>query len=339
MTIRVAIIGAGAMGIAHAEAYQVCRAEIVAVLDINAGLVAQFTQRFGGAGITDVTELYKLEFDAVSICLPHHLHHAAALLAAHHKKHILIEKPLAITLLEAREIVDACKAAGVILMVGFTHRFLSGLNELKRRIEAGTFGTISLVVDYLAAGGSWMQPPDWYFDKAKAGGGIVMIGNIHSIDRIAWLLDSTPQTIYAVQKQVSPIGSVEDVASATIVYESGIYATVIGYRSPLQQHVRRHTLEIYGTLAEATLSVSHDNKQQMTITTQTGIETIEITDDQPFVSEIEEFLNAIHEERPAKPDGDEGFMSLATIMAMYESSRQGCPILLRNYINTAQELS
>ncbi len=338
MSIRVAIIGAGAMGIAHAEAYAVCGAEIVAVVDINAALVAAFTQRFGCAGFTEATDLYRLDFDAVSICLPHYLHRDAALLAAQHKKHILMEKPLAITLVEAQEIIDACKAAGVILMVGFTHRFLSCLNELKHRIASGLFGEISLIVDYLAAGGSWLNPPAWYFDKDKAGGGIVMIGNIHSIDRIAWLLNSTPQIIYAVQKQVSPVGSVEDVASATIIYESGTCASVIGYRSPLQNHARRHTLEIYGTLSEATLSLSHDNKQQMTITSQTGVETIEVTDDKPFVREIEEFLNAIQEKRPAKPDGDEGFLSLATVMAMYESSKRGQPIILPNYISKQEFL-
>lgn len=338
MTIRVAIIGAGAMGIAHAEAYQACHAEIVAVADINQALLAQFTQRFDCQGFTQADDLYKLDFDAVSICLPHHLHRDAALAAAQHKKHILIEKPLAITLREAQEIVHACKSAGVILMVGFTHRFLSCLRDLRQRIASGFFGEISLVVDYLAAGGSWMNPPAWYFDKSKAGGGILMIGNIHSMDRIAWLLDSTPQTIYAVQKQVSPNGSVEDVASATITYESGTFAAVIGYRSPLQHHVRRHSLEVYGTLAEATVSVSHDNKQQMTITSQAGVETIEITDDQPFVKEIEEFVSAITEGRLAKPDGHEGFMSLATIMAMYESSKRGQPISLRSFIKE-QELS
>jgi predicted dehydrogenase len=249
-----------------------------------------------------------------------------------------MEKPLAITLTEAREIINACQTAGVTLMVGFIHRFLACLRELKQRIDAGFFGEISLVVDYLAAGGSWMNPPAWYFDKDKAGGGIVMIGNTHSIDRIGWLLDSVPHTVYAVQKQVTPLGSVEDVASATIVYECGTHASVIGYRSPLKNHVRRHTLEIYGTLAEATLSVSHDNQQQMTITSASGIETFSVSDDQPFVTEIQEFISAIREGRPAKPDGSEGFLSLATITAMYESGKRGQPIHLRNYLNE-QELS
>ncbi len=83
-----------------------------------------------------------------------------------------MEKPLAITLSEAKAIRSACQSANVRLMVGFIMRFLSTLQELRALIAAGTFGEIGLVVDYLAAGGAWPIVPSWYRKRAVAGGGI-----------------------------------------------------------------------------------------------------------------------------------------------------------------------
>ncbi len=75
----------------------------------------------------------------------------------------------------------------------------------------------------------------------------MMIGNIHSVDRIRWLLNSEVDTIYGVSRQIGLKGDVEDVGTATVVYQTGTHASIIGYRSPLKSHRRRHTLEIYGT--------------------------------------------------------------------------------------------
>ena len=98
MTLRVGILGAGIMGQAHAQAYLEVGAIINGVVDINQTTAIALADRFGCAAYTSAKDLLKEDIDAVSICLPHNLHLDAALQVASHGKHILMEKPLAITL-------------------------------------------------------------------------------------------------------------------------------------------------------------------------------------------------------------------------------------------------
>ena len=211
-------------------------------------------------------------------------------------------------------------------------RFFTTLQELRSLIADGSFGEIGLVVDYLAAGGSWLALPGWYLKREMSGGGINMIGNIHSVDRIRWLLNSEVDTVYAVNRQIGSEGDVEDVGTATMVYKNGTQASIIGYRSPLKTHRRRHTLEIYGTRAEASLSLTHDHEQLLEITDQAGSRTVTVTDDNPFLKEIREFVTAIEEDRDPSPDGYDGLVSLATILAMYKSAERKEPINLTEFM-------
>ena len=332
MTLRVGILGAGIMGQAHAQAYLEVGAIINGVVDINQTKAIALADRFGCAAYTSAKDLLKEDIDAVSICLPHNLHLDAALQVASHGKHVLMEKPLAITLVEAKAIINACETANVRLMVGFIMRFFTTLQELRSLIADGSFGEIGLVVDYLAAGGSWLALPGWYLKREMSGGGINMIGNIHSIDRIRWLLNSEVDTVYAVNRQIGSEGDVEDVGTATMVYKNGTQASIIGYRSPLKTHRRRHTLEIYGTRAEASLSLTHDHEQLLEITDQAGSRTVTVTDDNPFLKEIREFVTAIEEDRDPSPDGYDGLVSLATILAMYNSAERKEPISLTEFM-------
>ena len=174
--LRVGILGAGLMGQAHAQAYREAGIHLTGIADINQATATNLATRFDCEVFTSAEDLLSAGIDAVSICLPHSLHKEAALLAASQGKHILMEKPLAITLEEAETIVAACRSAKVRLMVGFIQRFLATLQELRALIVAGTFGEIGLVVDYLAAGGPWPVLPPWYLQRAIAGGGILMIG-------------------------------------------------------------------------------------------------------------------------------------------------------------------
>lgn len=326
MGIRVGIFGAGMMGVAHAQAYKASGTQIVGVTDVDASRAAELASRFGGQSYPSMEALMSAGVDAVSVCLPHHLHLPAAQLAARYHAHILMEKPLANTLIEARQIVDACGGADIKLMVGFIQRFLTGVRQLHSIVTAGTFGRIGLAVEYLAAGGAWPVVPAWYRQKAIAGGGIAMIGNIHTVDRLRWLLDSDVETAYAAVQQVGPEGDVEDISSAVLHYASGAQATVIGLRSPLATHRRRWTLDIYGENCEASLALQSNNEQSLDLTTSSGIQTVNIPAEDPFIPEIAEFLATIETNREPHPGGLEGLLSLATVLALYESARTSQPV-------------
>lgn len=336
MGIRVGIFGAGMMGVAHAQAYQACGVQIAGVTDVDASRAADLATRFGGKSYLSMEALMAAGVDAVSVCLPHHLHLPAAQLAARHHAHVLMEKPLANTLGEARQIVDACGGAGIKLMVGFIQRFMTGVRQLYSIINSGNFGRIGLAVEYLAAGGAWPVAPDWYRRKSAAGGGIAMIGNIHTVDRLRWLLGSDVETVYGAVQQIGPEGDVEDISSAVMHFTSGVQANVIGLRSPLAKHQRRWTLDIYGERCEASLALKYANEQSLQTTTLAGITTVEIPAEDPFIPEIGEFLAAIEANREPQPSGLDGLLSLATVLAIYESARIGQPVNVQNFMR-AQE--
>jgi len=332
MMLRVGIMGAGMMGMAHAQAYRAAGAQIVGVTDADGGRAADLTARFGGEVYPSLAALAAAGLDAVSVCLPHNLHVAAARLAAEHHAHVLMEKPLANTLAEAQQIVDVCEGAGVKLMVGFIQRFLTGVQQLRTQVGDGTFGRIGLAVEYLAAGGAWPVVPPWYRQRAAAGGGIMMIGNIHTIDRLRWLLGSEVETVYGAVQQIGPEGDVEDIGSAMIRYASGAQATVIGVRSPLATHRRRWTLELYGEHAEASLALQQTNAQTLETITAEGLRTVSVPAEDPFLAEIREFVAAIEEDRAPAPGGRDGLVSLATVLAIYESARTGLPVNVPDYL-------
>jgi predicted dehydrogenase len=334
MTLKVAILGAGMMGQAHARAYEAVGAQILAVADIRRQAAEDLTSQCGGCAFDSAGELLSadLPLDAVSICLPHSLHHENALACAANGLHLLVEKPLDLTAARARVVVDACRRADVRLMVGFTQRFMAVNRELKAAIDSGAFGVIGMCVDYLAAGGAWPALSPWCFQQATAGGGIQTIGSVHAADRFRWLLDDEVETVYSVSRQVGQMGDVEDVGIATLQFASGTQAVLVAYRSSLPNHERRHTYEVYGTLAEAAVDLNPIERQPTRIVTIEGAKSIAPASDDPFVAQAREFVAAIEERRDPSPGGEDGLMATAIIEACYKSASTGQPVQVANLL-------
>ena len=184
LPLRIAIAGAGIMGRAHAEAFLACGAQIVACVDSNADRARELAAASGGTAFSTVAEALREKPDALSICLPHSLHFDAAMEAVDQNVALLMEKPHCITLAESRTLRAACAQRGVMAMAGFTHRFLATSRTLKACIASGRLGRVELAVDRIVANALGDHAPAWYRDRALAGGGIAMIGMIHSIDRL-----------------------------------------------------------------------------------------------------------------------------------------------------------
>ena len=186
------------MGTAHAGAFRACGANVVAVMDRDWERARQLAAAVGAAPFQTLGKALAEGPDALSICLPHSLHFAAAMQAVEKRVALLIEKPHCITLKESRALRAACEQRGVPAMAGFTHRFLATSLKLKATIRSGSMGRIDLAVDHLIANGLGPAAPAWYGDRTLAGGGIAMIGMIHSIDRLRWLLDAEIESVQAL---------------------------------------------------------------------------------------------------------------------------------------------
>jgi len=190
--VGVGLIGCGGMGRHHAA--DLANIENVGVrgyADIRQEAAEATMREFGGDFYTtDANKFFDDDrIDVVLICTHHHLHKPYAVEAAKAGKHIFVEKPLALTIEECKEIEEAVESAGVKLMVGFQARFSPFVDKLKETIPKPlvTFGQL---VDPRWGDSSWANDP-------IEGGGNVLSQGCHLFDMMYWLNESEPVTIFA----------------------------------------------------------------------------------------------------------------------------------------------
>ena len=332
--LRIAITGAGQMGIAHAEAFRALGAEIVAVVDRDMERASRLAREAGGRACQSIDEALQESPDGLSICLPHSLHFDVAMKAAAKGVALLIEKPHCVSLEESRALRAACAQHQVMAMAGFTHRFLETSRRLKSTIEAGSMGRIDLVMDWLVAGALGSAHPAWYQKKALAGGGVTMIGMIHSIDRLRWLLGAEITYVTAITREADPACDVESTAVAQLEFDNGVVASLVAHRSPVPAHQRSHHYQIHGESLIAYCEVGSFSHQSLKIVGASGQREEIVTDDQPFVAEIKEFLEALSSGRPASPNLADAEVALGVVLAIYESARTRTAISMQKFLGS-----
>lgn len=330
--LRIAIAGAGQMGVAHAEAFRACGAAVVAIVDRDQERARRLAAESGARACGSLEELLAEAPDALSICLPHSLHFEAAMQAVERKVALLIEKPHCVTLEESRALRAACARHGVVAMAGFTHRFLATSRKLKLAIDTGKVGRIDLAVDRLIAGPLGVSTPRWYRERALAGGGIAMIGMIHSVDRLRWLLGSEIVSVTALTRNSDPGADVENTALALLEFANGAQAALLAHRSPVPGHARAHDYEIFGERLNAYCTVGSFTHQELRLVGagHAGVETV--TNDRPFVTEIREFTSALVSGKVASPDLMDAEIALGVVLAIYESGKTRQPIIMEQFL-------
>ncbi len=195
--LRMGIIGTGMIANSHAKQYQAMEnARITAVADIDRARAKTFAKTYNTAKVfTDWKDLLEQpNVDAVSICLPVHLHAPATIDALEAGKHVLCEKPMARNASEAQAMVDAEKKTGRKLMVYYRRRFSTSARRAKEIIDAGELGRIyfSKLLFHRWRGRPGYDMPSfgaWFMKKEQAGGGIMMDMGGYSLDLILGLLD------------------------------------------------------------------------------------------------------------------------------------------------------
>jgi len=212
----VGLIGLGEIGQVHAAAIgRSGSARLVAVADPEPELRAPFEAR-GIRGCRDAAELIAdARVGTVCVCLPHHLHFPVALAAIQAGRHVLVEKPLSVSVAEGQQLVDAAAAAGVALGVSHNQLFYAAHAEAKRLIDAGAIGRPVLIRLRLGAGprwGGWRDSPD------LAGGGLLADGGVHRLC-LARQLFGRVREVRAVLDV--PRGQGETFAVVVLGFESG----------------------------------------------------------------------------------------------------------------------
>lgn len=225
MTSRLAIVGAGLVGVRHIEAMkQVDTVELAAVVDQsdNARLLAAncsvpFFESLEAA-------LDNASLDGVLLSTPTSLHVEQGLLCIAAKCPVLVEKPIAVTAVDAKRLVDAAAKNSVPILVGHHRRYNPLIKKARELIDAGAIGKLRS-----AQGICWLYKPDDYFEVAPwrtlKGAGPISVNLVHDIDLMRYLIGDV------VQVQANAASSVrgfenEDVAAAVLRFENDVIATI-----------------------------------------------------------------------------------------------------------------
>src|SRR3954452_9749729 len=225
MTQGFGIVGCGMISSFHAKAIAEVRgAKLAACYDTREPAAEKFAAEFGCKAYTDLDAMLSdPKLSIVTIATPSGAHMEPAVAAAKQGKHVIVEKPLEITLKQCDRIIDACKKAGVQLGAIFPSRFHDSSVKIKRAIDGGRFGRLTLGDAYV----KWFRTQQYYDSGAWRGtwaldgGGALMNQAIHSVDLLTWLAgpvaEITAHTGLLAHERIA----VEDTAVATLKFKSG----------------------------------------------------------------------------------------------------------------------
>ena len=327
-TVGVALIGSGRMGAFHAEtvALRLPAARLVAVADPAPGAAERLAGALGAdRAYADVAQLWDdPAVDAVVIAAPARSHADLVVAAAAAGKHVFCEKPMAVTLPDADRAVDAARAAGVVLQVGFNRRFAADWRATRALLDAGTLGTPRLLRSLTRDPGG--------FDPSRVRPDTVFLETlIHDFDTLRFLNPGAAAVeVHAVADALVEPGwrdrGLLDTAVVTIRFDNGAMAVAEAcFEAAYGYDVRG---EVLGSGGMATMGDGRRNGMAFSGPAGRLVETVrgdqELFPD-AYTAELAAFVDAVRTGAPAPVTGEDARAALAIALAAAESVRTGRP--------------
>ena len=282
--------------------------------------------------------------DVVCICTPSGAHLEPAIKSARAGKHVVVEKPLEITLFRCDAIIEACDNAGVRLCTIFPSRFGAANLRLKEAIDLGRFGRLTLGDTYV----KWWRTQQYYDSGgwrgtwSLDGGGALMNQAIHNVDLITWLMGDVASVVAQTATLAHERIEVEDTAVACLQFKNGALGVIEAATSAYPGLLKR--TEIHGDRGSARVEqddislwdfqekVPSDNEVLAEIARQSGF-TAGASDPRGINhighrDQLADFLHAIDTNSAPKVDGREGRKSVEVIRAIYRSAKTGSLVKL-----------
>ncbi|WHX40244.1 Gfo/Idh/MocA family oxidoreductase [Mesobacillus sp. AQ2] len=334
--VNFAIVGCGHIAKKHAEAITKAEgANLVAVCDTDQSKMEPFIEQYNVQGYTQLTEMLKNdEIHVINICTPSGFHANIAVESANAKKHIVVEKPIAMTLEDTDAIIHACKENDVKLSVVHPNRFRPVMIELKKAMDEQKLGKLS----HANATVRWNRNDEYYNQAPWRGtkefdGGVLMNQAIHNLDLILWLMGDVEEVYSMEATRLRNIES-EDVSTGVIRFKNGalgiVEAATTIYPSNLEETIsvfgETGTIKVGGKTASL---VEHWNVQDMTAEAVNDI--VETVKNDPIGKPghqciIEDMVEAIKEDREPIVTGLDGRKALELVRAFYESASSNKPV-------------
>jgi predicted dehydrogenase len=342
--LRIALLGSGFVASIHMESYNrfVSAAEVVAVYGRNPANTATFAKKHGiPKWYTDIEELLRNEaVDLVDICVPNYLHHAACMTAARYDKHIIIEKPLCLTLEEADEMIAECKKRNLKLMYAEELCFAPKYERVRALVEDGAVGKVYMLKQSEKHNGPHSP---WFYNKETAGGGVMMDMGCHAMAWFRWMAKNNPvKTVYSDMRTVLHDTDCEDSAVTIVEFENGIIG--VAEDSWARHGGMDDRIEVYGThgvsyadLFQGNSALTYSKTGYNYAAEKAGATvgwTFTMYDEafnQGYPQELTHFVDcALHDRKPLVT-AEDGRAALEMIYAAYASARTGAKVALPFY--------
>ncbi|WP_202079434.1 Gfo/Idh/MocA family protein [Caldalkalibacillus salinus] len=335
-----AIVGCGFIAKKHAAAIDnIDAARLVAVCDKVLATMEFYKEEYDAEPYTDLQQmLEKEDIDIVCICTPSGFHASIAVQIAEAKKHIIVEKPIAMSIEDTDKIIDACNLNNVKLAVVHPNRFRPVVQELRSIMDQGLLGKIS----HASCIVNWNRNQDYYDQAPWRGtkqhdGGVLMNQAIHNLDLLLWFM-GTPEQVFSMEATRFRNIEAEDVSVGTIKFDSGALGTVEAsttvypknYEESITIFGEKGTVKIGGTNA---LYFEHLDLMDMSENEISDLK--ESIKADPWGTPghhwiIEDMVNAINENREPAVTGEDGKNALKLVLSFYESVDKNHPIEFKN---------
>ena len=338
MIVRYGLVGCGAIASHHINGIlQTENAAFAGATDVREGAAQAFCSKHGGRAFASFEEMLESpDVDAVCILTPSGLHARQAIQAVKAGKHVLVEKPLALTVDEADAVIQAADESGVKVGVVSQYRFMDSYRAVKGALDKGLLGRL-VTCD---ATMKYYRSPDYYAKSAwrgtwaMDGGGALMNQGIHGVDALISLAGPV-KSVYGLARTLCHHIEVEDTAVAALEFVSGAIGYIQGTTSVYPGFPRR--LSFSGTKGTITMCESliteweiegMERPKELSPTGKlaSGASDPMAIDAQGHLMHIKDLTEAILTGREPIVSCREARKAIALITAIYESSRTGRPV-------------
>ncbi|WP_163099327.1 Gfo/Idh/MocA family protein [Peribacillus alkalitolerans] len=335
---RFAIVGCGHIAKKHAEAItKSSGAEFYAVCDTVQEKMDPFIEEYGVEGFSSLDALLQdPNVDVVNICTPSGFHANIAVQVAQAKKHVVVEKPIALTLEDTDRIINACKENGVKLAVVHPNRFRPAMIKLKELMKEGRFGKLSHANSTVR----WNRNQEYYAQAPWRGtksldGGVLMNQAIHNLDLLVWLMGDVEEVFSMDATRLRNIEA-EDVSTGVVRFKNGALGVVEAAVTIYPKNYEE-SISIFGEKGTVKIGGQNANFIEHLVMEGMSEEEVEALKEEikkdPFGTPghqgiIEDMVQAIKEDREPIVTGEDGKRALQLVVSLYESAEANKPVVL-----------
>lgn len=335
--LGVGIIGCGAISKLHINSFkEISDVKIKAVSDVVKDMAKRTAEELEVDGYDSYERLLLREdIDLVSICTPSGLHEEIAIKAAKAKKHIIVEKPIEVSLEKIDNMIAACRENGVWLAGIFNNRYREGNIFLKKAIEAGRLGKIINANAIIR----WYREPDYYLKSnwkgtwALDGGGALMNQSIHYVDLLQWFAGEIESVCGYTATLLHKSIQTEDTAVSILKFKSGALGTIVagtsiypGFAAEIQITGERGSVSVSDGAISTWLFRDKDEMDiEAGIYMKNSIDNKRASDPMAFdhtyhKKQIQQIVDSVKNNTEPDVNGEEARKSVKLILAIYKSS-------------------